>query len=144
MSALLESPDPKAQLKRTPGLPRVQIITSVGGYVHLQDALRHQAYGRMYQRYEMRNTIRLIRREARHLLRLCIVNGVLNDSLVRQVLEHVLTSKRHGYLALATQFERLVQAERQRHIAHVESEAPVRADLQGVVTRVGRLYEERA
>jgi F-type H+-transporting ATPase subunit delta len=73
----------------------------------------------------MRKTIKQFKREARHLFRLCIVNGELDDAFVRQVLEHVLSSKRHGYLALATQFERLVRVERQR-----QSASKLPADLQ--------------
>ena len=87
----------------------------------------------------MRKTIKQSKREARHLFRLCLVNGELDDAFVRQVLEHVIRSKRHGYLALATQFERLVRLERQRHSA-----SQLRADLQTeVTTSLARLYDDR-
>ena len=87
----------------------------------------------------MRKTIKQCKREARHLFRLCLVNGELDDAFVRQVLEQVLKSKRHGYLALATQFERLVRLERQRHSA---SQLP--ADLQKeVATSLARLQGDR-
>ena len=87
----------------------------------------------------MRNMIKQCKREARHLFRLCLVNGTLDDVLVRQVLKRVLEAKRHGYLALATQFERLVRLERQRH-----SGSRFPADLQKeVATSLPRLYGDR-
>jgi len=86
----------------------------------------------------MRKTIKQSKREARHLFRLCLVNGELDDAFVRQVLEHVLRAKRHGYLALATQFERLVRVERQRQ------GAAKAADLQtDVTTTLASLYSDR-
>ena len=88
---------------------------------------------------EMRNTIKHCKREARHLFRLCLVNGTLNDVLVRQVLERVLDAKRHGYLALATELERLVRLERQR-----QSASRLPPDMQKeVATSAARLYGDR-
>ncbi|MCM3902670.1 MAG: F0F1 ATP synthase subunit delta [Pyrinomonadaceae bacterium] len=85
-------------------------------------------------------TIRQIKRDARHLFRLCLVNGVLEQDHVRQVVQSVLGAKRRGYLALATEFERLVRLERMRHTATVESATPLSADLQAeVVASLARL-----
>jgi len=78
-------------------------------------------------------TIRQIRRDAKHLFRLCLFNGSLDQGHVRQVVQSVLGSKRSGYLALATEFERLVRLERMRHTATVESATPLSADLQAEV-----------
>jgi len=78
-------------------------------------------------------TIRKIKRDAKHLFRLCLVDGSLDQGHVRQVVRSVLGSKRRGYLALATQFERLVRLERMRHTARVESATPLSADLQANV-----------
>ena len=77
----------------------------------------------------MKKTIKQARREAKHLFRLCRVNGTLDEGRVRQVLERVLASRRHGYLALANQFERLVRLERSRHTAEVESATPLPPEL---------------
>ena len=57
-----------------------------------------------------------IKREARHLFRLCIVNGTVDEGRVRQVVQSILETKRHGYLALANQFERLVEQSQPRDI----------------------------
>ena len=78
-------------------------------------------------------TIKQVRREAKHLFRLCFVNGSLDEARVRQVVRSVIGSKRRGYLALANQFERLVRLEQLRHRAKVESAMPLPPDLQDTV-----------
>src|SRR5258705_10713113 len=78
-------------------------------------------------------TIRQIKRDAKHLFRLCLVDGSLEQGHVRQVVRSVLGSKRRGYLALATQFEPLVRIARMRHTARVESATPLSPDLQANV-----------
>ena len=78
-------------------------------------------------------TIKQVRREAKHLFRLCRVNGSLDEGRVRQVVQGVLRSKRRGYLSLAGQFERLVKLEWFRHSAKVESAVSLPADVQANV-----------
>src|SRR6266480_4555260 len=78
-------------------------------------------------------TIRQIKRDANHLFRLCLVNGALDQSHVRQVVQSVLGSKRRGYLALATEFERLVRLEQMRHTARVESATPLSPEMRANV-----------
>lgn len=78
-------------------------------------------------------TLKRVRREAKHLFRLCQVNGSMDASRVRQVVQSVLGSRRRGYLALAGQFERLVRLEQLRHTANVESATPLSSDLQASV-----------
>ena len=74
-----------------------------------------------------------IKREAKQLFRLCLVNGALDESRVRQVVEAVLASKPRGYLPLLKLFERWVRLEYRRHTAEVESAVPLSADLAGRV-----------
>jgi F-type H+-transporting ATPase subunit delta len=86
-------------------------------------------------------TIKQIKREARHLFRLCLVNGTLDEGRVRRVAQGILSSKRRGYLALAHQFERLVKLELLRHTAEVESATPLPPDLRASVeASLVRLY----
>ena len=73
------------------------------------------------------------KREARRLFRLCLVNGLLDEGLVRQVVERVIEGKRRGYLTLLSFFHRLVKLERARHTAEVASAVPLPADLQASV-----------
>ena len=89
-------------------------------------------------------TAKKIRHEAKQLLRLCIVNGSLDEDRVRQVVQRVLESKRRGSLTLATHFERLVKLDRSRHTATVESAAPLPPDLKAnVQAGLERIYGPR-
>jgi F-type H+-transporting ATPase subunit delta len=86
-------------------------------------------------------TTKQIKREARRLFRLCLVNGSLDDSRVRQVAQSVLRSKRRGGYALLSNFLRWVKLDRSMHSAQVESATPLSADLQAsIVTGLDRLY----
>src|SRR5262245_15581518 len=89
-------------------------------------------------------TTKQLRREAKQLFRLCLVNGSLDEGRVRQVLQRVLESKRRGCLALAAHFERLVKLDRSRHTAQVESATPLPADLHASVQAgLERVYGPR-
>jgi len=86
-------------------------------------------------------TIRQIKRDAKHLFRLCLVNGSLDEARVRQVVESVLGSNRRGFLALATEFERLVKLERLQHTANVESATPLSPELRtNIEANLTQLY----
>jgi F-type H+-transporting ATPase subunit delta len=78
----------------------------------------------------MMKSAREIKREAKHLYRLCLVNGSLDEMRVRSVLGGILQSKRRGSLFLAGQFQRLVTLDRLQHTAKVESAMPLPPDLQ--------------
>jgi F-type H+-transporting ATPase subunit delta len=81
----------------------------------------------------MMKSTREIKREAKHLFRLCFVNGSLDEDRVRSVLQGILGSKRRGSLPLAGQFQRLVVLDRLSHMAKVESAVPLPEDLQANV-----------
>jgi F-type H+-transporting ATPase subunit delta len=81
----------------------------------------------------MMKSSREIKRDAKHLFRLCFVNGSLDEDRVRGVLQGILGSKRRGSLPLAGQFQRLVSLDRRKHTAKVESAVPLSADLQANV-----------
>jgi F-type H+-transporting ATPase subunit delta len=84
---------------------------------------------------------RRVRHNARHLFRLCVVNGRLDPARVRTVAERVARSGRRGSLALLTNFQRMIRLERDRHRAIVESAAPLPEDLRtDVRTRLARLH----
>src|SRR5262249_15807785 len=79
--------------------------------------------------------------EAKHLYRLCLVDGSLDEDRVRQVVRRVLESKQRGSFALLSHFRRLVKLECVRHTATIESATPLPADLQtSVSSDLGRLY----
>jgi F-type H+-transporting ATPase subunit delta len=69
------------------------------------------------------------RRGVKTLYRWCVVQGRLDESRARQVVKHLLQSKRRGYLAMLSEFTRLVKLERATHTARVESAVPLQVDL---------------
>ena len=73
------------------------------------------------------------KREAKHLFRLCFVDGRLDEDRVRSVLQGLLGSKRRGSLPLAGQFQRLVSLAQLKHTAKVESAVPLSPELQANV-----------
>ena len=79
------------------------------------------------------------RRSSRQLFRVCLADGKLDESRVRLVLSQVSSSKPRGYIAILSNFQRLVTTEIERSSAHVESatelDAATRADLQTSLTR---------
>jgi F-type H+-transporting ATPase subunit delta len=86
-------------------------------------------------------TTRQTRREAKQLFRLCLVNGLVDADRVRQVVQRVIDGKRRGYLALLSQFQRLVKLESDRHTAEIESAVPLGTDLRDRInTDLEHLY----
>ena len=81
------------------------------------------------------------RREAKELLRSCMVGGLLEENRVRQAVQQVLQTKPRGFLAILTHFLRLVKLDVERRTARVESAVPLAADLQTQIqTSLARSY----
>jgi F-type H+-transporting ATPase subunit delta len=78
-------------------------------------------------------TTRQTKREAKRLFRLCLVNGLVDESRTRQVVQRIIRAKRRGDLALLSHFRRLVKLECARHTAKVESTVPLPADLRASI-----------
>jgi F-type H+-transporting ATPase subunit delta len=83
---------------------------------------------------------RKVKRAARQLFRLCLVNGALDRGRARQVMQRIAVSKRRGALAILSDFQRLVRLDSDRHSALVESATPLlpsmREGIQAGLTRV--------
>jgi F-type H+-transporting ATPase subunit delta len=85
-------------------------------------------------------TARQLERDAKHLYRLCLVDGSLDEHRVRKIVRIVLESKRRGWVALLSHFQRLVRLDCLRRTANIESatalppefQASVGADLERV------------
>ena len=73
------------------------------------------------------------RRDARQLLRSCMANAVLDENRVRQAVQFVIRDKPRSYLAVLSQFQRLVKLELGRHTARVESATPLSPQFQSQV-----------
>jgi F-type H+-transporting ATPase subunit delta len=73
------------------------------------------------------------KREAKQLYRFCLVKGLLDENLVRQVVQRILaTGARDGPPILA-HFLRLVKLDSAQHTATIETAGPLPADLQMMV-----------
>jgi len=73
------------------------------------------------------------KREAKQLLRFCLVNGLLDENRVRNVVRHVVAGGRRDSLPILSHFRRLVRLEIAGRTATVESAAPLPPDLQASI-----------
>ena len=81
------------------------------------------------------------RREAKQLFRAATVNGVLDDTRARKVVQLLLEKKPRGYLAVLTHFQRLLQLDIERRSARIESAQPLSAEHQATVKQnLARVY----
>src|SRR5262249_44174130 len=70
------------------------------------------------------------RREAKQLFRACLVNGLMDENRARQVIGQLLGARPRGYVAILTHFQRLLKLDAERHLARIESAAPLSTELQ--------------
>src|SRR5689334_5097970 len=85
-----------------------------------------------------------VRRTARGLFRLCLVDGSLDETRAREVARALAGSRRRGALAVLADFQRLVRLDQGRHVAQVESAAPLNETLrEGITSGLGRKYGSR-
>lgn len=64
------------------------------------------------------------RRDGKDLYRMCLSEGVLNETRVRQAVTQVLASKPRNYLAALTHFQRLVELDVQGRTVRIENAVP--------------------
>jgi F-type H+-transporting ATPase subunit delta len=72
-------------------------------------------------------------RAARKLYRLCLVDGLLDESRVRTVVRRIIEGSRRGGLGALAHFQRLVRMDGERHTAQVESAVALPEDLRASV-----------
>lgn len=70
------------------------------------------------------------RRDARQLFHSCLKDGTLDEARVKQAVQAVVSGKPRGYLAILSQFHRLVKLEMARRTARVESAAALTPQIQ--------------
>ena len=73
------------------------------------------------------------RHDARQLFKSCMVGGLLDENRVRQTVNAVAQQKPRGYMAVLSQFERLVKLDVVKHTAQIESAAPLSPQFQAQV-----------
>jgi F-type H+-transporting ATPase subunit delta len=84
-----------------------------------------------------------VKRTARGLFKFCLVDGVLNEERTRRVARALASSRTRGSLRVLSDFQRLVRLDRDRHIAVVESAAPLGESLRrDIQTSLARTYGE--
>lgn len=79
-------------------------------------------------------TSKQTRRDAKRLFASCKVNGLLNESRVRQAVTEVIGKKPRGFVAILSHFQRLVKLDVERRTAQVESAVPPPNALKSSVT----------
>jgi F-type H+-transporting ATPase subunit delta len=73
------------------------------------------------------------KREAKQLFRSCLVNGLLDESRVRHVVQQLIAAGHRNCPAILSHFARLVKLDLARHTATIESATPLPADVQAAV-----------
>ena len=87
------------------------------------------------------NRTRQAKRDAKQLFRFCLVDGSPDEGRMRQVVERVCESKNRNRLNVLAQLRRLVELDRARHTATVESATPLPPAMQASVqAEISRVY----
>ena len=82
-----------------------------------------------------------IKRQGKQLYRLCLVDGLLDETRARQVVQRVIAAHQRGYVAMLSHFQRLVRLYREAHTANIETAVQLPADLQATVeNRLTNIY----
>jgi len=82
-----------------------------------------------------------IKREGKQLYRLCLVDGLLDETRARQVVQRVIAAHQRGYVAILSHFQRLLRLYREAHTANIETAVELPADLQATVeNRLTNIY----
>jgi F-type H+-transporting ATPase subunit delta len=88
-------------------------------------------------------TAKQAKREAKHLFRSCLVQGVLDENRTRHAVQRVIEIKPRGYLQILAYFHRLVKLDLERRTARVESAIPLPQELRAkLLGGLKRLYGE--
>jgi len=85
--------------------------------------------------------VKRTRRQAKRLFCLCLANGLLDESRVRQVVQQVIAANRRDSPALLSRFLYLVKLDRARHMAEIESAVPLPPGMQeSIKSGLARAY----
>jgi len=80
-------------------------------------------------------------RDAKQLFRCCMVDGCLDEGRALQAVRKISELKPRGFLAILGHFKRLVELERTRRTATVESALPLSPQLQsGIKDNLAQKY----
>ena len=80
-------------------------------------------------------------RDARQLYRICQVNGLLDESRMRQAVTLLGKQKPRGYVEILSRLHRLVKLDKEQHTARVESAVALTPQEQaGVKSRLASIH----
>lgn len=86
-------------------------------------------------------TNRQTQREAKRLFHVCLVDGLLDESHVRQVVQRMVDAGGTGNLKVVSRFQRLVRLARAARSAKVESASPLHGDTRTTIeSGLERMY----
>ena len=74
-----------------------------------------------------------VRRAAKRLFRWCVINDSVEETRVREVTQQVLKAKRRGYLAVLSEFKRLLALDSAKHTARIDSAVPLHVQMRSRV-----------
>jgi F-type H+-transporting ATPase subunit delta len=87
------------------------------------------------------NRVKQAKSDAKQLFRLCLANGLLDEGLVRQMVQRVSETRNRNRLHVLAEFRRLVKLDWSRHTATVESAEPLPSAMQaGIQAGLTRVY----
>jgi F-type H+-transporting ATPase subunit delta len=78
-------------------------------------------------------TIKQTSREAEQLWRWCQVNGALDESRARLVVDSVIASEKAGWQMLVNRFVHRLKADRARRMARIESAEPLAPEVRNAL-----------
>lgn len=84
---------------------------------------------------------KLARREAKTLLKLCMVDGLIDPPRARMVADRLIETKPRQYVAILTDFCRLLRLETEKHTVRVQTAIPLSDPLRaGLADNLSRQY----
>ena len=84
-----------------------------------------------------------VKRDAKQLFRLCLVDGLLDENRANQVVQRVVETGYRNRFQVLAEFRRLVRLDCKQHMATVESGTPLPAELQASLqTKLLQIYGE--
>jgi len=84
-----------------------------------------------------------VKRDAKQLFRLCLVDGLLDENRASLVVQRVIETGYRTRFRVLAEFRRLVRLDQTRHTATVQSATPLSAEFQASLqTRLLQMYGE--
>jgi F-type H+-transporting ATPase subunit delta len=84
-----------------------------------------------------------VKRDAKQLFRLCLVDGLLDENRVNQVVQRVVETGYRNRFKVLTELRRLVRLDCAQHMAKVESATPLSAEFQASLrSKLLQIYGE--